>query len=364
MKVLMTADAVGGVWTYVHELSRALGVHDVEAVVATMGPRPSSAQIRELESAGNVTLVHGDYKLEWMEQPWDDVARAGDWLLSLAARKHVDLVHLNGYAHALLEWELPLLVVVHSCVCSWWQNVHGTPAPAQWDRYRTTVTRALAAASAVVAPSAAFLSEIELLYGRLSRAQVIPNALAGPAPSATTRDRIVLACGRAWDAAKNLRLLDAAAAGLDCPVYLAGDCVSPDGRKCRFNTLQALGALPTAAVHAWMRRAAVFVHPSLYEPFGLAVLEAAQRGCALVLSDVPTLRELWAGAALFADPHDAAAFQAQLRRLLEDPAECSAFASAAAERAAQFHPQSMAQAYDGVYRSILRPHAREEEAAA
>ena len=38
---------------------------------------------------------------------------------------------------------------------------------------------------------------------------------------------------------------------------------------------------------------------ALYEPFGLAVLEAAQAGCALVLSDIPTFRELWDGAALF-----------------------------------------------------------------
>jgi glycosyltransferase involved in cell wall biosynthesis len=46
----------------------------------------------------------------------------------------------------------------------------------------------------------------------------------------------------------------------------------------------------------------VFVSASRYEPFGLAVLEAARAGCALLLSDIPTFRELWAGAAAFVRP--------------------------------------------------------------
>jgi hypothetical protein len=43
MKVLMTADAVGGVWTYALELSGALARHDIEVVLATMGPLPDTA---------------------------------------------------------------------------------------------------------------------------------------------------------------------------------------------------------------------------------------------------------------------------------------------------------------------------------
>ena len=37
-----------------------------------------------------------------------------------------------------------------------------------------------------------------------------------------------------------------------------------------------------------MSRAAIFFSPALYEPFGLGVLEAAARGCALVLADIPS----------------------------------------------------------------------------
>jgi glycosyltransferase involved in cell wall biosynthesis len=65
-----------------------------------------------------------------------------------------------------------------------------------------------------------------------------------------------------------------------------------------------LGALPPAEINLWHAQAAIFVAPSRYEPFGLAALEASLAGCALVLGDIPTLRELWTGAALFVPPDD------------------------------------------------------------
>ena len=56
-----------------------------------------------------------------------------------------------------------------------------------------------------------------------------------------------------------------------------------------------------------MGRAAIYALPARYEPFGLSILEAALSGCALVIGDIPSLREIWADAALFvpSDGHDA-----------------------------------------------------------
>ena len=105
MRVLMTADAVGGVWTYALDLVRALP--DVEFVVATMGRRPSADQIADLPA--NLTLRVGDYRLEWEEKPWDDVRAAGDWLLDLEAASRPDVVHLNGFVHAALPFRAPVL---------------------------------------------------------------------------------------------------------------------------------------------------------------------------------------------------------------------------------------------------------------
>src|SRR3546814_16818778 len=74
-----------------------------------------------------------------------------------------------------------------------------------------------------------------------------------------------------------------------------------------------LGVLGEASMAAWRERAGIFVSPSLYEPFGLAVLEAAMSGCALLLSDIPTFRELWDGAAVFTPAGDSDALADRLR---------------------------------------------------
>jgi glycogen synthase len=365
MKVLMTADAVGGVWTYAVELCRALAVRQVEVILAVMGPAPSAKQRERLQALPNVRLVHANWKLEWMDQPWIDVDRAGDWLLEVAEREGIDLVHLNGYAHATLDWRRPTLVVAHSCVCSWWLAVHGEAPPAEWNRYRRAVSSGLAAADIVVSPTHAFLETIRAIHGFDSPGVVIHNALAAAASSIDTqREPMIFACGRAWDEAKNVRVLDQAVSRLPWETYIAGEHVSPDGRSCEFRSIHGLGAISAKKVHAWMSRAAIFAHSAVYEPFGLAVLEAAQRGCALVLSDIPTLRELWDGAALFADASDAASFRSQLQSLIDDPAQRSALSQAARVRANEFQPESMANAYESLYRDLVHGRTQKELAVA
>ena len=114
MKLLMTADAVGGVWTYALDLCSALSGQGVRIVLATMGPRPSDEQRIAAAALDNVQRVESDYRLEWLPDPWEDVAAAGEWLLDLAKSNAVDAVHLNGYAHATLPWGRPVVCVAHS----------------------------------------------------------------------------------------------------------------------------------------------------------------------------------------------------------------------------------------------------------
>ncbi len=79
-----------------------------------------------------------------------------------------------------------------------------------------------------------------------------------------------------------------------------------------------LGWVTRAQLEALYRRAAVYVCPSLVEGFGLPVVDAMARGCAVVASDVGALREVGADAARYADPRDPAAFAAQIEDLLAD----------------------------------------------
>src|SRR5436190_14729856 len=122
-RVLMTGDTAGGVWTFTLELAQALGQHGVEIVLATMGGLPSDAQRAETRRIPNLRLVESVLKLEWMDDPWEDVKKSRAWLLDLEQSVTPDVIHLNTYAHAALPWSAPVLLTAHSCVISWWSAV-------------------------------------------------------------------------------------------------------------------------------------------------------------------------------------------------------------------------------------------------
>jgi len=98
----MTADTVGGVWNYSISLTRAVAPFGAEVILATMGRLPSANQKSQAQTLSNLYLAESDFRLEWMENPWTDVNRAGDWLLQLEARWRPALIHLNGYSHSAL----------------------------------------------------------------------------------------------------------------------------------------------------------------------------------------------------------------------------------------------------------------------
>src|SRR6185437_1828307 len=110
-RILMTADAVGGVWNYALELTRTLSSGGTEVCLATMGPRPTHEQRREAAEIENLRIFESDHKLEWMQDAWADVDAAGDWLMDLEDRLQPDVVHLNGYCHGALAWQSPTLMV-------------------------------------------------------------------------------------------------------------------------------------------------------------------------------------------------------------------------------------------------------------
>jgi glycogen synthase len=364
MRILLTTDTVGGVWTYATELARALKPHGVEVALATMGAPLRPDQRARAESLDNVRVYESEYRLEWMQEPWDDVRRAGEWLLGVEADFMPDVVHLNGYAHGALPWRAPVMVVGHSCVLSWWQAVKGEAAPAAWDRYRDEVRRGLRAADVVVAPSAAMLLELRRLYGRLPQGMVICNGRDSTAFRRGPKEPLVLSAGRLWDEAKNLTLLERAAPHLPCPVYVAGDDRSPDGAAARTRHTLALGRLDDSAMAHWLSRASVYALPARYEPFGLSVLEAALADCALVLGDTASLREVWADAALFVAPDDADGLASAIRGLAESPARREQMATRARARARRYSPQRMAQQYVLAYESLLCPRPRAESTEA
>ena len=365
-RLLMTTDAVGGVWTYALELAGALGAHGVEVTPAVMGPPAREHQLRQLARAGITEVVEVPGALEWMEDPWSDVDVAGERLLELADRVGAEVVHLNGFVHAALPWNRPVVVVAHSDVMSWWHHVRGDEVPSSWDTYRRRVRAGLEAATAVVALTATGGADLRREYG-VEPTHTIPNGRSDGWVRSRPKEPLVLGAGRLWDDAKNLRTLEVAAAELDWPVVLAGELPperarhldgAPDagvrlGPAAEHGGVRLLGPVPFDDLATWMARAAVFAAPARYEPFGLGALEAALSGCALVLGDIGTAREVWGDRALFVHPDDPGSLHAVLQELCADPERCVRLGERARERARELSAMRMADAYAAVYRSLV-----------
>jgi glycosyltransferase involved in cell wall biosynthesis len=83
--------------------------------------------------------------------------------------------------------------------------------------------------------------------------------------------------------------------------------------------IHVLGYVSDAELNVLYRRCSVFCYPSLYEGFGLPVLEAMTAGAAVITSNVSSLPEVAGGAARLVDPTDVGAIEAALRSLLSDP---------------------------------------------
>jgi glycosyltransferase involved in cell wall biosynthesis len=301
-RIVVTTDAVGGIWRYGLDVAAGLVDRDVRASLLGMGPQPSAAQRAEARAAG-VALGWLDERLDWTAGGTEAAEALARDLAAHPMVREADILHLNAPAlHGAGNWRLPAVVAAHSCLTTWWRGVRGTAPPEDWAWHRRLTARGLRRAAVAVAPSRAFAQDLLTVYGPLPALRVVPNG-ARPVKPLPPED-VVLAVGRWWDPAKNAETLDAAAMRIDWTVQAAGPLAGPSGERIPLRRLQLLGTLGPAAMAERLGRAPIHVSLALYEPFGLSVLEAASAGAALVLSDIPTFRELWDGAALFVDPRD------------------------------------------------------------
>lgn len=363
LRVLMTADAVGGVWPYATDLAHGLVGLGADVVLVVMGPPPSPAQRRAATGSG-ADIVDSGLALDWLAPDPDAIRRDGETLARLAARHGADLVHLNMPALAAeAEFDMPVVAAAHSCVATWWDAVRGGELPPDF-AWRAALTAAgLVAADRVVAPSAAFAGALQRRYALAARPDVVHNGRAPLPLKPCPVDDFAFTAGRLWDEGKNLAVLDRAAARLAMPLRAAGPVTGPNGAGIDLVHIHHLGSLDEAGLAHWLAARPVFVSAARYEPFGLAVLEAAAAGCPLVLSDIPTFRELWNGAALFVAADDDAGFAAAVATLVGKRSTRLRAGAAARRRARRFTPAAMASGMATIYRDLAGPASKARAAA-
>lgn len=189
-----------------------------------------------------------------------------------------------------------------------------------------------------------------------------PDTVPAPHPLGVGRERpFVLYLGN-LEPRKNLgRLLDAWA-GSDVrrthDLLLAGSAL-PHAAELRArlsagaDSVVPLGFVPAQTKHALMRACAAFVYPSLYEGFGIPVLEAMSAGAPVITSTAGALAELTGGAAVTVAPHDATALREALEQVVGDPVLSARLRAAGLERAAAYSWERTAQLTAAVHASVL-----------
>lgn len=345
-RILMTADAVGGVWQYACSLARALDRMGHELVLAVLGPEPSADQRRMLDGAGRVELAETGLPLDWIDANPQGVRRAASEIAALAERTGATVVHLNSPVLAsAAAYSAPVIAVAHGCIGTWWQAARQGPIDPALAWHPQMTAAGLQRCDLAIAPTAAYAAVLARSY-RLERTPaVVHNGRRLPfARQAIGFCDDVFTAGRLWDPVKNTAVIDAVAERLCVPVYAAGRTDGPNGERVRPAHLQLLGQLAEPELADWLAARPVFVSAASFEPFGLAVLEAAQAGCALVLADIPSFRELWEGAAVFVEAEDVAGYVRAIETVLGDRRERRRLGDAARERARHYSVEAMATA--------------------
>ena len=376
MKLLLETDSIGGVWTFTLRLADALRAAGHHVVIAAQGPGLTADQQAQAQAAADV-VASWSTRLEWEPDCDDDeLEAAGNWLRALCDTHRIDVAHLCSFAHAARPtWPCARLLTVHSDITTWWHSVHGEAPPPMYDRYRQRVRAAAQRVDGLAFVSHAHRDQFHRMHPGLSpreghRRAATGVVYAGLPEAATSRrvprlsgtrprpEPVAFAAGRFDDDGKNLAALAAVAERLGPRLRLAGDFAAEPGSAAAdhpaFANATRLGRLSPESVLREMSAASVFLSPSRYEPYGLAALEAASSGCALVLSDIPTYRELWDGAALFAPTGDAGAWGDAVDAVLATPERRRHLLQAASANAAGRTASRTAKAYLDLYAAACR----------
>jgi glycogen synthase len=304
-----------------------------------------------------------DFPLEWMERAAKGISESIGFLEDLIEKIKPDVVHSSQFCYGALNCSIPRVVVAHSDVLSWWTAVHGdTPPESPWlIWYREIVLAGLAKADLVITPSQWMANAVSENYKVPSRdVHVIYNGReAALFQASNTKKKCVLCVGRIWDAAKQVSLL--LARSHPVPVRIVGPNQRPTLMQepehqtdWKSPGVEFVGARSEEELCALFSESSTYAITSRYEPFGLAPVEAALSGCALVANDIPIFRELWGDAALYFRRNDPDALARAIRLLSDNPELRDKYANRAREHAIRhFDSARMVAQYEAAYGKVV-----------
>lgn len=137
------------------------------------------------------------------------------------------------------------------------------------------------------------------------------------------------------------------------PGWFFEDILAEANRLGLQDSVRFLGRVPLDDLVRLYNAASVFVYPSLYEGFGLPVLEAMACGCPVVTSSTSSLPEVAGDAGIMVDPYDIQQLADAIQKVLEDQALAQDMRQRGLKRANLFSWQRCAQETAAVYRQVL-----------
>jgi glycosyltransferase involved in cell wall biosynthesis len=320
---------------------------DVSPLVQTRAgtARYLKALLRELQRRDDVdvtTLSFGrDTRLSTL-------ARDAVWYpFALGRRRNAELLHCPTYRGPVRS-ALPLVVTVHDLAVL--RHPH---AFNRWSRLYgpRVVPRVLAAARRVIAVSEFTKRElIELLRVPEDKIRVVPNGVDGTfTPDGPAEGgEYVLAVGT-LEPRKNLPRLVEAMRRSDVELRVVG-AQGWGGVEVGGNGVRWLGEVSDSELARLYRGARCVAYPSLYEGFGIPVLEAMACGAPVVTSRGTAMEEIADGAAVLVDPNDPAELAAGIDRAT---AERDVLVARGLDRASAFRWDAVAEATVAVYREAV-----------
>ncbi len=367
MRVLITTDTVGGVWTFTHELAAGLLQCGCPVTMVSFGREPSAAQVEQSaelsrDYAGRFRCIPTDIPLEWMknnERVFEEGARV---LYREMQRFSPDLIHSSQFCFGAIRSHVPHIITAHSDVLSWARACRATALPeSDWMRkYVSMVQAGLLACDALVAPTEWMLHALKTSFTIPGEGFVIPNGRDIAADFEGVREVRAVTAGRLWDEAKDVRLLESVRSPM--PIVVAGD--AREDRQALSGAIadaHFAGQLSEPEMIDLLQSSSVYLCLSRYEPFGLAPLEAALCGCAVVARDIGSLREVWGESAIFFKTGED--LSNILLRLNEDHAYLRFARERSYRRAQRYTRESMVSEYLNLYRRLLEQSARAQHVA-
>lgn len=356
MRILMTTDTIGGVWTFTQELATGLLEAGCDIALVSLGYLPNQVQQQWADHMRERWFEHfqfdsEDAPLEWMQENDSAFTQAGPALLRTAEDFGPDVLHCNQFCFGALPIDLPKVITAHSDVLSWAKSCRVAELDDSiWLRhYRSLVQRGLDGAQNVVAPTRSMLDALGENFRLPGGCRVIGNGrYIRPMPHKSRKLQAITA-GRLWDEAKNIKLLSKVSSPI--PLLVAGDSLF-DGVSVSSTSgaVRMLGSLAENDLLRYFGDSELYICTSCYEPFGLAPLEAAMCGCALLLNDIPSLREVWQDAPLYF--HDAVSLSELLCRLHGDRKLLTEARERSSVQASLYSREKMSCAYLSLFRHV------------